>query len=180
MARPVTRTYTWTQTRLETIQDQFRYFMTYGNIRSSYMEDIVYAVGEKAVEAVGIYGTDASGMRVIEAQLCVDWERSSTLSLTVPTLTSGMSGWDERQAPEVKLVGRRFAEAADRLQLKTNFWVRFIRNVRVDSAQHEHWCERLGLSGTAPAWRDPPQRIGENVFDLPELDVSILRAGRIS
>src|SRR5277367_512842 len=44
MPRPVTRTYTWTQTRLETIQDQFRYFMTYGGIRSVYIDSIIYGV----------------------------------------------------------------------------------------------------------------------------------------
>lgn len=177
MPRPVTRTYTWTQTRLETIQDQFRYFMTYGGIRSVYIDSVIYGVGEKAVEAVGIYGTDATALRVIEAQLKVDWERSATLSVTVPTLSGGMSGWDERQTPEVKQVGRRFADAADRLQATVSFWVQFVRGIRDDEQLYQAWCDRLGLSETAPEWRDPPQRIDENVFDVPELDVSILRAG---
>ena len=69
-----TYTYTWTHTRLETIQDQFRYFMTYGNVDAAAIDNIVYGVGEKAVEAVGLFACDSSELRVLEAELRVDWE----------------------------------------------------------------------------------------------------------
>ena len=177
MAAPRTYTYTWTQTRLETIQDQFRYFMTYGDIDEALVDDVVYAVGEKAIEAVGLYGRDSSELRVIEVQLRVDWKLNAELSLTIPTLDGGLTGWDSTQAPEVKVAGRRFAEAARRLQLKTHFWILLSRAVRDEPAQAGRWRTKLGLTGSPPAWKAPPSERGETLFDLPEVRVSILRAG---
>jgi hypothetical protein len=171
-----TFTYTWTQTRLETIQDQFRYFMTYGNVEPGPIDDVVYGVGEKAVQAVGLYACDSSGLRVIEVRLSVDWELSAKLSLSIPTL-GGLTGWDSTQAPEVKVAGRRFAEAAERLQLNISFWVLLLKTIRDDEKVYKAWCKRLGLGGTAPEWKDPPEERTETLFDLPEVQVSILRAG---
>jgi hypothetical protein len=172
-----TFTHTWTHTRLETIQDQFRYFMTYGNVRQGAIDDIVYGVGEKAVQAVGLYACDSSGLRVIEARLSVDWELSAELSLSIPNL-GGLTGWDNTQAPEVKVAGRRFAEAAERLQLKISFWVLLLKTIRDDEKVYEAWCKRLGLGGgPPPVWKDPPEELAESLFDLPEVRVAILRAG---
>jgi hypothetical protein len=171
-----TFTYTWTHTRLETIQDQFRYFMTYGNVRQSAIDDVVYGVGEKAVQAVGLFACDSSGLRVIEARLSVDWDLSAKLSLSIPTL-GGLTGWDGTQAPEVKVAGRRFAEAAERLQLNISFWVRLLITIRDDEKVYQSWCEKLGLAGPPPDWKEPPEERAENLFDLPEVQVSILRAG---
>jgi hypothetical protein len=175
---PRTYTYTWTQTRLETIQDQFRYFMMFGGINSDYIDKIVYAVGEKAIETVALYAYEPSGLRVIEVQLTVDWKLSAELSLTIPTLKGGLSGWDDRTAPEVKVAGRRFQEAAERLQLKINSWIRFVRAIHDDEGDHERWKERLGLGGKVPDWKEPPQmRRTDTLLDLSEVSVSILGAG---
>ena len=46
---PRTYTYTWTQTRLETIQDQFRYLMTYAGFKGNNIDRLVDGVGERAV-----------------------------------------------------------------------------------------------------------------------------------
>ncbi len=176
-ATPRTYTYTWTQTRLETIQDQYRYFMMYGGIAPKYIDKVTYAVGEKAIETVGLYAYEPSGLRVIEAQLTVDWKLSAELSLTIPTLKGGLSGWDDRTAPEVKVAGRRFQEAAERLQLKINYWIRFVQAILDDDDEHERWKEQLGLGGTVPAWKEAPQTMTDALLDLPEASVSILRPG---
>lgn len=177
-ATPRTYTYTWTQTRLETIQDQFRYFMMFGGVNSDYIDKIVYAVGEKAIETVALYAYESSGLRVIEIQLTVDWKLSAELSLTIPTLKGGLSGWDDRTAPEVKVAGRRFQEAAERLQLKINSWIRFVPTILGDQDEYERWKERLGLVGTLPAWKEPPQmRKTDTLLDLSEVNVLILGAG---
>jgi hypothetical protein len=179
---PRTFTYTWTQTRLETIQDQFRYFMLYGNIDEESVETVVYGVGEKAVSAVGLYACDSSEKRVIEAELRVDWDLSAQLSLSVPTLGSGMTGWDDekRQAPEIKVAGRRFAETAAKLQLTTQHWVRFVPAVTENPELHRQWCDSLGLwfGGTVPEWKEPPVELApESLYDLPEAQISMRRAG---
>jgi hypothetical protein len=174
-----TYTYTWTQTRLDTIQDQFRYFMTYGNIAEQSVDKVVYGVGEKVVEAVGLYACDSSQLKVIEAELKVDWDRNATLSLSVPTITSGLSGWgDGKQAPEIKVAGRRFAQTAERLQLGVRFWVQFTQSVWSNQETYKAWCSQLGLSAGShpPGWKAPPENLPETLMDLNELEVTLRRA----
>ncbi|MBV9011133.1 MAG: hypothetical protein JO281_23055 [Pseudonocardiales bacterium] len=174
---PKTYTYTWTETRLETIQDQFRYLLTYGGINEGDIDKIVHGVSEKAIQAVGIYGCDRSGLRVIEVELRVDWALSAELTLTVPTITSGLSGWDGKQAPEVKVAGRRFATAAKELGLSKSYWVSFVQNVHSNSALHAEWRQKLGVGGTTPAWKSPPGERNERFLDLEEASIYIRRAG---
>jgi hypothetical protein len=174
-----TYTYTWTQSRLETIQDQFRYFMTYGNVAERSVDKVVYGVGEKVIDAVGLYACDSSGLKVIEAELKVDWDLNATLSLSIPTITSGLSGWgDGKQAPEIKVAGRRFAQTAERLQLKISFWVQFPRSVTSDPETYKSWCARIGVSyGTRPpGWKTPPESIAETLMDLNEAEITLRRA----
>jgi hypothetical protein len=172
-----TFTYTWTHTRLETIQDQFRYFMTYGNVDESKVDKVVYAVGEKAVQAVGLFGCDASGLRVIEAELRVDWDLSAELTLSIPNINSP-TGWLGTQAPEIKVAGRRFAQTAERLQLDIRFWVLFTPAVRNDATNHEAWCKHVGVlfGSVPPGWKVPPEDRAETLLDLPEVQVTMRRA----
>lgn len=174
---PQTFTYTWTQTRLETIQDQFDFLLTYADIPQQKIDKVVSAVGEKVIAAIGLFGCDDSGLRVIEVELRVDWELSAKLTLTIPVITSGLSGWDGKQAPEVKVAGRRFADAARDLRLSKSFWVRFIRSISSDQFEHEEWKRKLGLGGSMPAWRTPPQERSDNFLDLGEASIYIRRAG---
>jgi hypothetical protein len=172
-----TFTYTWTHTRLETIQDQFRYFMTYGNVDESYVDKVVYAVGEKAVQAVGLYGRESSGPRVIEVELRVDWDLSAKLTLSIPNISSP-TGWVGTQAPEIKVAGRRFAQTAERLQLDTSFWILFTPAIRNDPENYKAWCDYVGVVfGSAPPdWKGPPEDRPETLLDLPEVHVTIRRA----
>jgi hypothetical protein len=177
-----TYTYTWTQTRLETIQDQFRYFMTYGNVAEASVDKVVYGVGEKVIEAVGLYACDSSDLRVIEAELKVDWDLNATLSLSVPTITSGLSGWgDGKQAPELKVAGRRFAQTAERLQLKVRYWVQFTRAVWSNPETYKSWCTRAGVSygSRPPEWKAAPESRPETLMDLSEMEVTLRRASGI-
>lgn len=174
---PETYTYTWTQTRLETVQDQFRYFLTYANFNRDYIDNIVYGVGEKVVQAVGMYGCDSSGLRVIEVELRVDWELSAKLTLTAPVITSGLSGWDGTQAPEVKVAGRRFATTVEEMALSTNFWVSLVDRIRNNSSLNEQWERRLGLAGTTPKWKSTPKERSETFLDLGEANIYMRRAG---
>src|SRR6266567_8025502 len=98
-----TFTYTWTMTRLETIQDQFRFLLIYAGVADKDIDQVAHGVGQKAVKAVGVYGYDASNLRVIEAELRVNWKLNAELTLTTPVIKSGLSGWEGKQAPEVKV-----------------------------------------------------------------------------
>ncbi len=156
------QTLTWSHTRLEIIQAQFSHFMTYGgSIFESSIFEVMRAVAEQAIQAVGLFACDSSGLRVIEAELSVDWDMSAKLSLSVPAIASPI-GWDSTQSPEVKVAGRRFEQAAERLGLDIRYWTL-----------------QPGMSppGRVPRWKEGPEEVKETLLDLPEVQVSIRRAG---
>lgn len=171
-----TFTYTWTQTRLETIQDQFRYLLTYAGISGVDIDKIVHGVSQKVVQGVGVFGYDGTGLRVIEVELRVDWAVNAELTLSIPSITSGLSGWDDKQAPEVRVAGRRFADTAGRLGLSTNYWVAFIPSVTENSTLYADWKREMNLGGTTPGWKSSPAERNEAFLDLPEASVFIRRA----
>ena len=180
-----TYTYTWTQTRVETIQDQFRYLLIYANVSNKHIDKVVSAVGEKVIEAVGVYGCDNSKKRVIEVELRIDWALNAKLTLTVPSITGGLPGWDGKQAPEIRVAGRRFADTANELKLSKSYWIRFTPAVLGKPALHNEWKRKLNLGGTVPDWKNapvpgwkkPPIERSETFLDLGEATVYIRRAG---
>ena len=158
-------TYTpiWSSTRLETIQAQFGHFMTYGgSIVESSISEVVRAVGEKAIKAIGLFACDESGLRVMEAELSVDWEESAMLAPSTSAITSGLGGWDGTQSPEVKVAGRRFEQAVKRLGLNISYWI---------------LQPGMISPGRVPGWKQSPEERPEALLDLPELQATLRRAG---
>lgn len=177
MTTPKTFTYTWTQTRLETIQDQYRFLLLYGGVAKAKADKIVEAVGKKVVAAVGIYGLNASGRRVAEVELRVNWDVSAKLTLTYPTIFSGLPGWTDKETPEIQVAGRRFAMLVREASLKTGHWVRFTPSVLANEPLHGKWRKHLGLGGTLPAWEGTTkQQSGHPILDLQEANVFLRRA----
>lgn len=174
---PSTYTYTWTQTRLETVQDQFRYLLAYGGFSDAEIDPVIEGITEKVIDAIGMYGYDSSGLRVIETELRVDWSLNAELTLKTPTLSGGMSGWDGRQAPEIKVAGRRFAGTAHDLGLTANYWIRLARRVKNDPADLSYWRGRLKLRGKPPEWKRDPEVRDENLYDLNEGTIYMRYAG---
>lgn len=174
---PRTYTHTWTLTRLESIQDQFRFLLEHGGISQAHIEKVVYGVQEKAIKAVGLYATDSSGLRVIEVELSVDWDQNEQLTLSAPTIESGLSGWDGRQTGEVKIAGRRFSEKVAQFGLDAGHWISLIPRISDDSAQYQDWCRRLNLGGTTPNWRGTPHEVPDTLLDLPEVNIRMRMAG---
>lgn len=176
---PQTFTYTWTQTRLETIQDQFHSLMLYAGINQTGIDNVLAAVGNKEIDALGIYGVDGSRLRVAEIELRVDWSISGRLTLTMPNISGGLPGWREKEAPEVRVAGRRFAEVTRSMSLVTSYWVNFTAPIRANPAQHQVLCKKYGLAygSSAPAWKSAPEQRSETLLDLPEANIAIRRAG---
>lgn len=176
---PQTFTYTWTQTRLETVQDQFHSLMLYAGIKQSGIDHVLAAVGCKEIDALGIFGTDTSKLRVAEIELRVDWSISGRLTLTVPNISGGLPGWRDKEAPEVRVAGRRFAEVAKSMSLTTSYWVNFVPSIRADADRHRALCEKYGLAykSSIPSWKSTPEERSETLLDLAEANIAIRRAG---
>ena len=168
---------TWTGTRLETIQDQIRYLLAYGDVSDGDIEQVAHAVSEKAVQEVGLYAWDDSELRIIEVDLRIDWLLGAALTLRAPNISGGLSGWDEKQAPEVKVAGRRFANTAMDLGLSTNWRVSLAQKVKNDPILYSKWKQELTLGRSAPGWKSPPVESNEALLDLGEASIYLRRSG---
>ena len=135
-----------TRTRLETIQEQVRYLLLYGGIDEADIDTLLVGVEKSQVEAIGVFAKDNSRSRIVEVELAIDWDVSAELTLSVPDIMGDLPGWRDRQAPEIRVVGKRFAEVVKRLGLKTSYWVRFTSSVRADDTLHKSLCEEYGLN----------------------------------
>ena len=153
MTNPRTYTHTWTQTRLESIQDQFRYLLMYADISENKIDEVVEAIGEKAIASVGVYGCDSTGERVIEVALKVDWSDHSRLTVETPFIVSNLPGWKDRETPEMRVAGRRFAETVKADSLTIGWWIELAPQVQSDTRRTEYWTTRLKIGGTSPAWK---------------------------
>jgi hypothetical protein len=173
---PQTYTYTWTQTRIETIQDQFRYLLIYGGIGEDHIERVLSALAEKAIVAVGLYGKDSSQLRVVEIELQVNWSLNAELTLTAPKISDGLPGWDGKQAPEVRVAGKRFAETVNNLALSVGWWIGLASWIETDTQLTAEWQRKLHMSGSSPAWRSTPEERSESFLDINEATVFMRRA----
>lgn len=174
-----TRTYTTVKTRLESIEDQYAHFLQYGGLSDAQAEKILLGIRNKWLIAVGLYVVDASGRRVAEVELRVDWSRHGELVLVEPTIDLGLPGWSGTQSPEVKIAGRRFAQLAKELELPVTYWVRFEPALRADAARYNELCPKVGVvpNNAVPEWKTNPDERRDNLLDLAEAEVIIRRAG---
>lgn len=173
---PQTFTYTWTQTRIETIQDQFRYLLIYGDIGEEHINRVLSAIGEKAIESVRLYGKDPANLKVIEIELRIDWARNAELTLTTPRISGGLPGWDSKQAPEVRVAGHRFAETVKSLGLSIGWSITLVPRIANNSSLNSTWQEKLRIGGDPPAWKRPPEERSETFLDINEATIIIRRA----
>jgi hypothetical protein len=155
--------------RLELIQDQFRYVLFCGGFPEPFIEAVVGAVGK--IREMGVFGTDpATGLRLVEAELVVSWELDMELSMAAPDImTSQLPGWTGHLAPEIRVTGRRLAEAIDTLGLTPGFWITLDPSAQQDPSERQRLRETLGLPADPPLWHSPPQILTEIFLDLREV-----------
>lgn len=174
---PRTYTHTWTQTRLEAVQDQFRHLLQYANIGDATIDKVVDAVGKKVVGSVGIYACDKTDHRVIEVELRVNWGTHAELTLQVPEIRSGLPGWLGHQSPEVRVAGHRFADVVREQGFAVYWWIGLASQVRQDPVLHQEWNQYLGISGNARPWKEHggtqprADERSETLLDLPEAEI---------
>jgi hypothetical protein len=148
----------------------------YGGIAEDHIDRVVYALGDKAIEAVSLYGADSYPLRVAEIELRVDWNRNAELTLSVPMISGGLPGWDGNQAPEVKLVGHRFAETVSKLGLWVGWWISLAPWIENNPELHSQWRSWLEMNGQPPAWKNPPIERSDQFIDINEATFFMRRA----
>jgi hypothetical protein len=177
VSSPRTYTHTWTQTRLESIQDQFRFLLMYANIDESYIDKVVVAIAEKAVLSIGVYGCDSSGLKVVEMELRVDWTDHAQLTLETPFIVGGLPGWNDHESPELRVAGRRFAEAVRERDLTNGWWIALAEVIANNPKQTRYWNKRLSIDGIPPEWKGGGfSERGEKLLDLTEADIFLRKS----
>ncbi len=140
------------------------------------MRRILRGVDQRWLTGVGVYVCNASGLRVLEAEIQINWQLHSDLTLLTPVVRSDLPGWQEGAAPEVQVIGRRFGTRARDLGLAPHYWVRFPYEARRDRSEYERRCRELGVSSemnTVPRWQSEPSARTYDLLDLVEVNVGL-------
>ena len=166
-------TYTYTYTRTATLVDQVDIFLRASGIDDARRKRVVDAIGEKWIEAVGVYVKE-DGKRVLEGSLEISWNaHSDHADLTV---SADLPGWEDGAAPELAILATRLSEYAANEKLDAGFWVLFVKSIRDDPILHKSRSEKVGVGGPPPPWKASPEIQRIPVQDFAEAHVVLLDA----
>ena len=174
---PVVRVHTHTTTRLQALSFHAQRFLELAGVRRSRASVMSEAIEKRWLRAVGVYGEDAAGERVVEQEFRIDWGRHESIAREAPVIDVSQPGWEENLAVEVSAACGRFRRTVEILGLTTSFWVIFVDSILNDPAQHEAKCIELGLSykGKVPKWKGAYSEVPDSVSGLAEATL-VMRA----
>ncbi|MFF3242871.1 hypothetical protein ACFYWY_03830 [Streptomyces sp. NPDC002870] len=170
-----TLTYTETKTRTETVVDQFDMFLRYTGLRESARDKILKGIGQRWFSGIGVYLLNAGGLRILEAEVAVDWKLHSDLTLLSPTVRTDLPGWESGAAPEITVIGHRFGRIAREQGVEPRYWVRWTSELRANESHYLACCEEAGVTPGSglPNWASSPSTLTYQVQDLNEVSAMI-------
>lgn len=173
-----TLTYTDTRTRTEAVLDQFEMFLRYAGVSEKIRTGFLHGVEHRWLEAVGVFLVNSAGLRILEAEVAVNWHLHSDLAVLSPTVRTDLPGWEKGAAPEITVIGNRFGRKAQSLGLTPRGWVRFTSEIRSDSGRHAELCRQVGVNyqGKVPTWASTPHERSYTIQDLNEVATSLREA----
>jgi hypothetical protein len=170
-----TFTFTETRTRAEAVVDQFNMFLQYAGIQESARKKLLAGVENQWLSAIGVYVLNQKGLRILEAEIKVDWDQHLGLVHLFPTVRADLPGWEDGAAPEIRTIGRRFGQKANQLGIKPSYWVRFNQSIRTNPARYRQLCPKVGVvyNSSVPKWDAPPGEAWYGVLDLEEVNAAL-------
>lgn len=175
MAETYTKTVskTYTRTRASVLNDHFELFLRCAEMDNEEVNNILKAVDNHELEAVGIYIIE-NGYRSAEVEFCIDWETHEEAVHTKGDLfDTYLPGWINGQAPEAYIAAGNLVKAAKALNTHISSWIRVSCGIRSDPVKHRKVCEKLGYSyqSSPPAWKNPPKENKRSIQGLEEASV---------
>lgn len=166
--------YVSVKTRAEAVADQVTMFLQYAGIDRTVREKILVGIEGRWLDRVGVY-LSRNSKRFLEAEVGVDWELHSNLAKLTPTVHTDLLGWEQGASPEVAAIGLRFGKKARELNLKPNYWVRFMKHIRDDPAKHREYCSFIGVGYQLrpPEWESQPAERAYKIQDLSEVHAAL-------
>jgi hypothetical protein len=170
-----TFTFTETRTRAEAVVDQFDMFLQFAGIQERARTKLLAGVENRWLSAIGVYVLNRKGLRILEAEIKVDWDQHLGLARLFPTVRADLPGWEDGAAPEIRTIGRRFGQKANELGIKPTYWVRFNQSIRTNPARYRELCPKVGVvyNSSVPDWEAPPQGRMYKLLDLEEVNAAI-------
>jgi hypothetical protein len=170
-----TFTFTETRTRTEAVVDQFDMFLQFSGIATTARTKLLEAIENQWLSSVGVYLINREGLRILEAEIKVDWDRHIGFAQLFPTVRTDLPGWEDGAAPEIRTIGHRFGQKARQLGIKPNYWVLFTSSVRANPNQHRQLCPKVGVqyANSVPDWAAPPHQRSYKLLDLEEVNVAL-------
>lgn len=167
---PRVRVKTYTRTRLQALAFHGQRFLELAGVQRTRAGVISGAIEQRWLQAVGVYGADAEGARVVEQEFTIDWGQHDLLAAAHPVIDVSQPGWEDDLAVEVSAACARFMRTVEALSLTTSFWVRFVDEIQRDPSLHQRRCTELGLSftGKVPAWKGRFTEVKVSVSGLEE------------
>jgi hypothetical protein len=164
----------WTETRLDAVAGEFEMFLMYSGLDERYHGGIMAGVKEKWLSHVGVYLLGDSGLRILEAEINVDWEQHAELARLTPTIRTDLPGWKDGASPEIRVVGELFGNEAKKRGGKVHFWVLFTGEIRRDLDRHRSLCGKVGVTyqSSVPKWESDPAERSYTVRALNEVQTT--------
>ncbi|MEV7776007.1 hypothetical protein [Kitasatospora sp. NPDC086791] len=175
---PTTSTYTETRTRTESVLDQFEIFLRYTGVSKKIRTGFLRGIENRWLAAIGVFLVNGDGLRILEAEISVDWTLHSDLGALMPTVRTDLPGWEGGAAPEITVIGNRFGRKAQELNLTPRAWARFTSAIIADGKRHADLCGQVGVvfRGAPPGWASSPEERSYTVQDLNEVATTLRQA----
>ncbi|MGW1012643.1 hypothetical protein ACWD4X_21725 [Streptomyces termitum] len=157
--------------------DQFDMFLRYAGIQREERDRLLNGVGKRHFSAVGVYLVNDAGLRILEAEVAVDWRLHADLTRLSPTVRTDLPGWESGAAPEIVVIGERFGKVAREKGLRPRYWVKMTHEIQADEPRYQAACAEAGVTPRSgvPAWASEPLVNSHRLPDLSEVCVVIRR-----
>lgn len=166
-----TYTHSYAHTRTQALIDQVDVLFTSAGIDRDSTAKVCDGVDQRWLESVGLY-LSRDGKRVHEVEAHISWSaHSANASLDFST---DLPGWEGTASPEASILGARFAARAQSENLTPHYWVRFMPEIRRDTARHRQLCPKVGVSygSHPPDWSKSPNETTLRLQDLGEVGLA--------
>lgn len=167
-----TRSYTYTDTRIDVIEYHFQLFLRNGGMTDDEIDQMTDSILNKELEAVGIYAEDNEG-RILEVEFLVDWDEHNRLVERYGfNFDTNIPGWKDKVSPEAHIAVRNLVRKANKNHWQISSWIRVASKIRSNPSEYQKVADKLGYGGTVPNWKKKPQTMSRKVQDLEEATVT--------
>lgn len=169
-----TDTRTYTESRINVIEDHFELFIRCANMNDEKVEKFLNAVGKHELSAVGIYIVEDK-YRIAEVKFEINWDEYSELETICGDLfDTDLPGWKDGVSPEAYVAVSRLVKFAKEQNLKIRSYILVSDFIRENEGEYKRVCSELGYDygRSVENWKSIPKGQTRRIEGLPEAKIS--------